>query len=131
MFLVDRHPLQRGRGLGGLFASLLRKIIPFGKSFARGALSAGKQFAQSDVGKDIINDTLQSTARAATSAIIDNDPSSAKEELVKSLKRTKKKSGEVARKIAREKLENVLSGKGQRGVKRKKKRRKKIKTIFE
>ena len=131
MFLVDRHPLQRGRGLGGLFASLLRKIIPFGKSFARGALSAGKQFAQSDVGKDIINDTLQSTARAATSAIIDNDPSSAKEELVNSLKRTKKKSGEVARKIAREKLENVLSGKGQRGVQRKKKRKKKIKTIFE
>ena len=131
MFLVDRHPLQRGRGLGGLFASLFRKIIPFGKSFARGALSAGKQFAQSDVGKDIINDTLQSTARAATSAIIDNDPSSAKEELVKSLKRTKKKSGEVARKIAREKLENVLSGKGQRGIQRKKKRKKKIKTIFE
>ena len=131
MFLVDRHPLQRGRGLGGLFANLFRKVIPFGKSFARGALSAGKRFAQSDVGKDIINDTLQSTARAATSAIIDNDPSSAKEELVKSLKRTKKKSGEVAKKIAREKLENVLSGKGQRGVKRKKKRRKKIKTIFE
>lgn len=131
MFLVDRHPLQRGRGLGGLFANLFRKIIPFGKSFARGALSAGKQFAQSDIGKDIINDTLQSTARAATSAIIDNDPSSAKEELVNSLKRTKKKSGEVARKIAREKLENVLSGKGQRGVQRKKKRKKKIKTIFE
>ena len=131
MFLVDRHPLQRGRGLGGLFANLFRKIIPFGKSFARGALSAGKQFAQSDIGKDIINDTLQSTARAATSAIIDNDPSSAKEELVNSLKRTKKKSGEVARKIAREKLENVLSGKGQRGIQRKKKRKKKIKTIFE
>ena len=131
MFLVDRHPLQRGRGLGGLFANLFRKVIPFGKSFARGALSAGKRFAQSDVGKEIINDTLQSTARAATSAIIDNDPNAAKEELVKSLKRTKKKSGEVAKKIAREKLENVLSGKGQRGVKRKKKRRKKIKTIFE
>ena len=131
MFLVDRHPLQRGRGLGGLFANLFRKIIPFGKSFARGALSAGKQFAQSDIGKDIINDTLQSTARAATSAIIDNDPSSAKEELVKSLKRTKNKSGEVAKKIAREKLENVLSGKGQRSVQRKKKRKKKIKTIFE
>ena len=131
MFLVDRHPLQRGRGLGGLFASLFRKIIPFGKSFARGALSAGKQFAQSDIGKDIINDTLQSTARAATSAIIDNDPSSAKEELVKSLKRTKNKSGEVAKKIAREKLEKVLSGKGQRSVQRKKKRKKKIKTIFE
>ena len=131
MFLVDRHPLQRGRGLGGLFASLLRKIIPFGKSFARGALSAGKQFAQSDVGKDIINDTLHSTARAATSAIIDNDPSAAKKELMKSLKRTREKSGEVAKKIARAKLEKVLSGNGQRIVQRKKKRRKKIKTIFE
>ena len=131
MFLVDRHPLQRGRGLGGLFASLFRKIIPFGKSFARGALSAGKQFAQSDVGKDIINDTLHSTARAATSAIIDNDPSAAKEELMKSLKRTREKSGEVAKKIARAKLEKVLSGNGQRIVQRKNKRRKKIKTIFE
>lgn len=131
MFLVDRHPLQRGRGLGGLFSSLFRKIIPFGKSFARGALSAGKQFAQSDVGKDIINDTLHSTARAATSAIIDNDPSAAKEELMKSLKRTREKSGEVAKKIARAKLEKVLSGNGQRIVQRKKKRRKKIKTIFE
>ena len=131
MFLVDRHPLQRGRGLGGLFANLFRKMIPFGKSFARGVLSAGKRFAQSDVGKDIINDTLQSTARAATSAIIDNDPSSAKEELLKSLKRTKKKSSEVAEKIAKEKLEKVLSGKGQGIIQRKKKRRKKIKTIFE
>ena len=130
MFLVDRHPLQRGRGLGGLFASLFRKVIPFGKSFARGALSAGKRFAQSDVGKEIINDTLQSTARAATSAIIDNDSSAAKEELVKSLKRTKMKSEEVAKKIAKEKLDKVLSGKGQGTVQRKKKRKKKMKTIF-
>ena len=130
MILVDRHPLQRGRGLGGLFANLFRKVIPFGKSFARGALSAGKRFAQSDVGKEIINDTLQSTARAATSAIIDNDSSAAKEELVKSLKRTKMKSEEVAKKIAKEKLDKVLSGKGQGTVQRKKKRKKKMKTIF-
>ena len=130
MFLVDRHPLQRGRGLGGLFASLFRKIIPFGKSFARGALRAGKQFAQSDIGKEIISDTLQSSARAAASAIIDNDPNSAKEELVKSLKRTKQKSEEVAKKIAKEKLDKVLSGKGQGTVQRKKKRKKKMKTIF-
>ena len=92
MFLVDRHPLQRGRGLGGIFANLLRKIIPFGKSFARGAVSAGKRFANSDIGKDIINDTLQSSARAATSAIIDNNPNAAKEEIMESLKRTSKKS---------------------------------------
>ena len=126
MFLVDRHPLQRGQGLGGIFANLLRKIIPFGKSFARGAVSAGKRFANSDIGKDIINDTLQSSARAATSAIIDNDQNAAKEEIMKSLKRTTKKSSEVAKKIAKEKLDKVLSGKGQRSVQRKK--RKKIKT---
>ena len=127
MFLVDRHPLQRGRGLGGIFASLLRKIIPFGKSFAKGALSAGKQFAQSDIGKDIINDTIESTARAATNAILDNDLKGAKNELKKSMKRTRNKSEEVAKKIAREKLEKVLSGKG----KRVRHKRKKINTIFE
>ena len=127
MFLVDRHPLQRGRGLGGIFASLLRKIIPFGKSFAKGALSAGKQFVQSDIGKDIINDTIQSTAKAATNAILDNDLKGAKNELRKSMKRTRNKSEEVAKKIAREKLEKVLSGKG----KTVRYKRKKINTIFE
>jgi len=127
MFLVDRQPLQRGRGLGGIFASLLRKIIPFGKSFAKGALSAGKQFVQSDIGKDIINDTIQSTARAATNAILDNDLKAAKNELEKSMKRTRNKSEEVAKKIAREKLEKVLSGKG----KTVRYKRKKINTIFE
>ena len=127
MFLVDRHPLQRGRGLGGIFASLLRKIIPFGKSFAKGALSAGKQFVQSDIGKDIINDTIQSTARAATNAILDNDLKGAKNELRKSMKRTRNKSEEVAKKIAREKLEKVLSGKG----KTVRYKRKKINTIFD
>ena len=126
MFLVDRQPLQRGRGLGGIFASLLRKIIPFGKSFAKGALSAGKQFVQSDIGKDIINDTIQSTARAATNAILDNDLKAAKNELEKSMKRTRNKSEEVAKKIAREKLEKVLSGKG----KTVRYKRKKINTIF-
>ena len=127
MFLIDRHPLQRGRGLGGIFASLLRKIIPFGKSFAKGALSAGKQFVQSDIGKDIINDTIQSTAKAATNAILDNDLKGAKNELRKSMKRTRNKSEEVAKKIAREKLEKVLSGKG----KTVRYKRKKINTIFE
>ena len=127
MFLVDRQPLHRGRGLGGIFASLLRKIIPFGKSFAKGALSAGKQFVQSDIGKDIINDTIQSTARAATNAILDNDLKAAKNELEKSMKRTRNKSEEVAKKIAREKLEKVLSGKG----KTVRYKRKKINTIFE
>ena len=127
MFLVDRQPLQRGRGLGGIFASLLRKIIPFGKSFAKGALSAGKQFVQSDIGKDIINDTIQSTARAATNAILDNDLKAAKNELEKSMKRTRNKSEEVAKKIAREKLEKVLSGKG----KTVRYKRKKINTIFD
>ena len=127
MFLVDRHPLQRGRGLGGIFASLFRKMIPFGKSFAKGALSAGKQFVQSDIGKDIINDTIQSTARAATNAILDNDLKGAKNELKKSMKRTRNKSEEVAKKIAREKLEKVLSGKG----KTVRYKRKKINTIFD
>ena len=131
MFLVDRHPLQRGRGLGGIFANLLRKIIPFGKSFARGAVSAGKQFANSDIGKDIINDTLQSSARAATNAIIDNNPNAAKEEIMESLKRTSKKSSEVAKKIAKEKLDKVLSGKGKGSVQRKKRKKLRMKTIFE
>ena len=127
-------PKSRGvqiNGDGGSNKSLFRKIIPFGKSFARGALSAGKRFAQSDLGKDIISDTLDSTARAASSAIIDNDSSKAKEELLKSLKRTRKKSSEVAKKIAKDKLESFLSGKGQKSLRHRKKHRRKMNTIFD
>ena len=41
VFEVDRYPLQRGRGLGGIFANLLRKIIPYRKTFAKAAASTG------------------------------------------------------------------------------------------
>ena len=83
------------------------------------------------LGKDIISDTLDSTARAASSAIFDNDSSKAKEELLKSLKRTKKKSNEVAKKIAKDKLESFLSGKGQKSLRHRKKYRRKMNTIFD
>ena len=61
-FYVYRYPLQRGRGLGGVFANLLRKIIPFGKTFLKSAASSGKKFLQSDIGKDILHDTISSVS---------------------------------------------------------------------
>ena len=74
VFEVDRYPLQRGRGLGGIFANLLRKIIPYGKTFAKAAASTGKKVLQSDIGKDILNDTIRSAAAAATTALLENNP---------------------------------------------------------
>ena len=56
IFEVDRYPLQRGRGLGGVFANLLRKIIPYGKTFVKAAASSGKKVLQSELGKQILND---------------------------------------------------------------------------
>merc|ERR1712083_752437 len=52
-FIVGRYSLQRGRGLGGIFASLFKKIAPFGMSF----LKSGKDFINSETGKSILNDT--------------------------------------------------------------------------
>jgi hypothetical protein len=111
-FYVDRNPIQRGRGLGGIFASLFRKIIPFGKSFAKKTLTAGKDFIKSDVGKDILNDTIASAAKAATSALIDSNPEEARKEMIKSLKRSKNITTDVVKKIAKDKLEKVLTGSG-------------------
>ena len=62
-FNVDRHPLQRGRGLGGVFANLLRKIIPYGKTFLKTAASSGKQILQSDMDEVNATDTVALTAR--------------------------------------------------------------------
>ena len=50
---------------------------------------------------------------------------------MESLKRTSKKSSEVAKKIAKEKLDKVLSGKGKDSVQRKKRKKLRMKTIFE
>ena len=111
-FYVDKYPIQRGRGLGGIFASLFRKIIPFGKSFAKTALTTGTDFIKSDVGKDILNDTIASAAKAATSALIDSNPEEARKEMLKSLKRTKNITKDVVKKIAKDKLEKVLTGSG-------------------
>ena len=104
VFNVDRYPLQRGRGLGGIFANLLRKVIPFGKSFVRTAAVSGKKFIKSDLGKEILSDTIDSAASAAVSALLQENPKEAKEIM--------KNSKKVATKIARDKLDQVLIGKG-------------------
>ena len=114
IFNVDKHSLQRGRGLGGIFASLLKKVIPFGKSFMKHAASSGKRFIKSDLGKDILNDTIASAATAATSALIEQDPIEAKTIMRESLKRTGNKSKAVVKRIARDKLDQVLTGKGRK-----------------
>ena len=114
IFNVDKHSLQRGRGLGGIFASLLKKVIPFGKSFMKHAASSGKRFIKSDLGKDILNDTIASAATAATSALIEHNPNEAKAIMRESLKRTGNKSKAVVKRIARDKLDQVLTGKGKK-----------------
>ena len=98
VFNVDRYPLQRGRGLGGVFANLLRKVLPFGKTFFKTATSTGKKILQSELGRDILNDTISSAATAATSALIENNPKEAKSVLLDSLKRSGKKSKNVIKK---------------------------------
>jgi hypothetical protein len=130
MFIVDRNPIQRGRGLGGLFASLFRKFIPFGKTFAKGALNVGKDFVKSDLGKDIIKDTITSSAQAATDILINNDAKAAKDALRQTLKRSEDKSKQVAKRIAKEKLDKLLTGQGKRNVKKKVKKYQ-IRTLFD
>ena len=134
MFIVDRNPIQRGRGLGGLFASLFRKLIPFGKTFAKGALNAGKDFVKSDLGKDIIKDTITSSAQAATDILINNDATAAKEAIRQTLKRSGDKSNKVAKRIAKEKLDKLLTGQGKTKIKNKVKKYKNssnMRTIFD
>ena len=117
VFNVDRYPLQRGRGLGGVFANLLRKVLPFGKTFFKAAASSGKKILQSELGRDILNDTISSAATAATSALIENNPKEAKSVLLDSLKRSGTKSKNVIKRMAKDKLDQVLTRGG--GKKRK------------
>ena len=112
VFYVNRYPLQRGRGLGGVFANLLRKIIPFGKTFLKSAASSGKKFLQSEIGKDILHDTISSAATAASTALLDNNPKEAKNMLLNSFKRSGNRSKDAVKKIAKDKLEQVLTGRG-------------------
>ena len=135
VFEVERYPLQRGRGLGGIFANLLRKIIPFGKTFAKAAASTGKKVLQSDIGKDILNDTISSAATAATTALLENNPKEAKAMLLDSFKRSGYKSKDVVKKIAKDKLDQVLTGRGVNKRKSKKvqhqRHKKKRKTLLD
>ena len=117
LFHVDRYPVQRGRGFGGIFANLLRKVIPFGRSFLKTAASSGKKILQSDLGKDILNDSLSSAATAAATALIENNPKETREVMLKSLKRSHDKSKGVIKRVAKDKLDQVLTGSGRKRVK--------------
>ena len=98
VFAVNRYPLQRGRGLGGIFANIFKKVIPYGKTFLKGGLKVGKKFINSDTGKEILKDSIDSAAAAAASALIEKNPKEARENIVKSLKRSKGKTIKYAKK---------------------------------
>ena len=112
VFYVDSDRLQRGRGLGGILSKLFSRIIPFGKSFAMTAVKAGKDFIKSDIGQEIVKDTLSSSARAASRAILDDDLEGAQNEIRHSLKRSKEQTQDILKKIAKRKLDKILTGKG-------------------
>lgn len=136
MFHVNSHPIQRGRGLGGVFANIFKRIIPFGKTLAKSAINVGKDFAKSDVGKEIINDTLSSSVAAAKHALIDNNKEEAKQEIMNSLKRTGKKSKKIIKKVAKEKLKNLFpelenTTKKKKFRKKKGKKKKKIGSLLD
>ena len=99
-------------------------MIPFGKSFVKHAASSGKNFLKSELGKDIINDTIASAATAATSALLEQDPKEARNIMQESLKRSQDKSKAVVKRIARDKLDQVLTGRGKKRKKVKVRRQK-------
>ena len=120
VFAVNRYPLQRGRGLGGIFANIFKKVIPYGKSFLKEGVHMGKTFINSDTGKDILKDTIDSAAAAAATALIEKKPEEAKANIVISFKRSKTKSKNYAKKIVKNKIDRLLIGKGMvRGKKKK------------
>ena len=129
VFAVNRYPLQRGRGLGGIFANIFKKIIPYGKTFLKGGMNMGKTFINSDTGKEILKDTIDSAAAAAATALIEKKPDEAKASIVKSFKRTKAKSKDYAKKLAKSKIDRLLIGKGIVRRKKQVKRNRKSKTV--
>ena len=72
----------------------------------------GKKFINSDTGKEILKDTIDSAAAAAATALIEKKPEEAKANIVKSLKRSKTKSKNYAKKIVKNKIDRLLIGKG-------------------
>ena len=128
VFAVNRYPLQRGRGLGGIFANIFKKVIPYGKSFLKEGVNMGKKFINSDTGKEILKDTIDSAAAAAATALIEKKPEEAKANIVKSLKRSKTKSKNYAKKIVKNKIDRLLIGKGKAGGKKINKRNLSFKT---
>ena len=81
----------------------------------------GKDFISSEGGKSILQDSINSAASAATTALLDKNPKEAKEEIVKSLKRSKSKSSNYAKRLAKSKLDKVLTGQGGKKKTKKKK----------
>jgi hypothetical protein len=98
------------------------QVIPFGKSFVKQAASSGKKFLKSDLGRDIINDTIASAATAASSALLEQDPNEAKNIMKESLKRSQNKSKAVVKRIARDKLDQVLTGSGGKRIRKQRQR---------
>ena len=67
-----RRPLiQSGRGIGGLFRSLIRVIKPVASTIAKTSGSGIKQLAKSKLVKDVSKDLLKTGAQTAIESLND------------------------------------------------------------
>ena len=67
-----RRPLiQSGRGIGGLFRSLIRVMKPVASTIAKTSASGLKQAAKSKLAKDLSKDLLKTGAKTAIESLND------------------------------------------------------------
>jgi hypothetical protein len=94
--IIHRGPrTQRGSGLGSIFASLFRGLVPLIKTGSKIAVKSGAQFVKSPVGKRIIKSAKKELVKSGTSLASDIAKG---ENVGKSLKKNlKQASGRVAK----------------------------------
>lgn len=122
-----RRPLiQSGRGIGGLFRSLLRVIKPVATTIAKTSGSGLKQMAKSKLVKDVSKDLLHTGAKTAIESL--NDLAEGKKisanKVEDNFKQLGKKSLKRASKTIAKAIDEPSTNKKKKYVKKKPKKKK-------
>ena len=129
MKMYRRQLVQSGRGIGGLFRTLLRVIRPVAKTIAKTSVPILKKAAKSKIVKDLSRDALKAGAQTAIDTM--NDVADGKKISTDNLSNNFKKLGKTSLKRASNTLQEAIMKEPPSKKKRKYvKKKKPMKTIY-
>ena len=105
-FVINRYPVQQGRGIGNIISGIVRNIFPFFSNVAKNSGKLIKNAANSKLGRDIASASVEGISNAVINTL-EGKKEDAKKDLVNILNKSKKSTKSAIKRVTKAKLRDL------------------------